>query len=281
MSQTKFSNHSYSAVIALLTDFGLRDGYVGVMKGVMAGIYADVQMIDITHEVPAQDIATGAWVLATSYRYFPAGTIFLCVVDPGVGSQRRPIVLHAGDWFFVGPDNGLFSYILAEQPLHKAVALTNASYRLSQVSTTFQGRDLFSPVAAHIARGVELAQLGSEITPATLQRFAVDVRGTLAEYIEAQVVHIDHFGNVITNIVQELVPDFLQGPELQLQIPVRNITITERRRYFADAGERSTARSLPFLYIDSSGYIGVALQNASVAAHLGIQVGDRCLLSYR
>ncbi|HLX56576.1 MAG TPA: SAM-dependent chlorinase/fluorinase, partial [Ktedonobacteraceae bacterium] len=130
-------------VIALMTDFGVGDGDVGVMKGVIAGIAPDAHIIDITHSVPPQQIASGAWILAAAYRYFPANTVFVCVVDPGVGSTRGAIALHAGEWFFVGPDNGLFSYVLAEQPAHAAALLSNPAYHLQQVSATFHGRDIF------------------------------------------------------------------------------------------------------------------------------------------
>jgi len=129
-------------VIALLTDFGTGDGDVGVMKGVIAGITPDAHIIDITHDVAPQNIASGAWILASAYRYFPNNTAFVCVVDPGVGSNRGAIAVHAGDWFFVGPDNGLFSYILSEQAVHAAALLSNPAYHLPHVSSTFHGRDL-------------------------------------------------------------------------------------------------------------------------------------------
>src|SRR6266851_3337280 len=149
-------------VIALLTDFGTGDGDVGVMKGVIAGITPDVHIIDITHDVAPQNIASGAWILAAAYRYFPNNTAFVCVVDPGVGSVRHAIAVHAGDWYFVGPDNGLFSFLLADQTVHMAVSLDNPAYHLPQVSTTFHGRDIFAPVSAHIAHGVSLRELGTE-----------------------------------------------------------------------------------------------------------------------
>src|SRR5215471_10656259 len=122
---------SYSRpVIALMTDFGLGDGNVGIMKGVIAGIAPDAHIIDITHDVPQQNVPSGAWILATAYRYFTKNTIYVCIVDPGVGSKRRAIAVHAGDWFFVGPDNGLFSYIFAEPPVHAVVLLSNSIYHL-------------------------------------------------------------------------------------------------------------------------------------------------------
>src|ERR1700694_3459719 len=156
-------------VIALMTDFGIGDGDVGVMKGVIAGITPGAHIIDITHEIAPQQIPSGAWILAAAYRYFPTNTVFVCVVDPGVGSSRGAIALHAGEWFFVGPDNGLFSYVLAEQPVHAAVLLSNPAYHLSEVSTTFHGRDIFAPVAAHIASGVSLSALGTPVDPSLLQ----------------------------------------------------------------------------------------------------------------
>ncbi len=210
-------------VLAFLTDFGSTDGYIGTMKGVVLAITMDVHLVDITHDVPPQRVATGAWLLATSYRYFPKGTIYVCVVDPGVGSVRHPIALHAGDWFFVGPDNGLFSYILAEQPVHEAVMLSNSAYHLAHVSTTFHGRDVFAPVAAHIAAGVSLSELGPHIEPATLQRLDLGLPIRRGEEILAQVIHIDHFGNLITSIPLSRVPDLFTCSSASLRFPTQNV----------------------------------------------------------
>src|ERR1700680_2126542 len=161
-------------VIALLTDFGLGDGDVGVMKGVIAGIAPDAHTIDITHAVPPQQVASGAWILASAYRYFPANTVFVCVVDPGVGSARAAIALHAGIWFFIGPDNGLFSYVLAEQPAHAAVLLSNPAYHLQHVSATFHGRDIFAPAGAYLTRDTTvLRDLGNTIDPVALKRLEI------------------------------------------------------------------------------------------------------------
>src|SRR6266849_6939730 len=167
-------NTSYSRpVIALMTDFGMGDGDVGVMKGVIAGITSDAHIIDITHNVAPQNVPSGAWILASAYRYFPKNTSFVCVVDPGVGSSRRAIAVHAGDWFFVGPDNGLFSYVLAEQTIQAVVVLSNLAYPLPQVSATFHGRDIFAPAGAYLARGITLFELGPQIDATTLQRIDI------------------------------------------------------------------------------------------------------------
>ncbi|RAQ97950.1 hypothetical protein A4R35_20595 [Thermogemmatispora tikiterensis] len=257
-----------------MTDFGLRDGFVGIMKGVIAGIVPQAQLIDISHEIAAQNVAAGAWLLSTAYRYFPAGSVFLCVVDPGVGSQRRAIALEAGDWFFVGPDNGLFSYVLAEQPLRQVVALENPAYRLPAVSTTFHGRDIFAPAAAHLARGVPLSDFGPTLDPDSLQRLDLSLPRREGGRIEARVIYIDHFGNLVTSIPLALVPDLFTAPSVRLLIPGRHLTIERRQPFFAgEAGEGE-----PFVYSDSAGYVGVAIRNGSAAATLGIAVGEAVTL---
>ncbi|MBX5450188.1 SAM hydrolase/SAM-dependent halogenase family protein [Thermogemmatispora sp.] len=261
-------------VIALMTDFGLRDGFVGIMKGVIAGIVPHAQLIDISHDIAPQNVAAGAWLLSTAYRYFPAGSIFLCVVDPGVGSQRRAIALEAGDWFFVGPDNGLFSYVLAEQPVRQAVALENPAYRLPVVSTTFHGRDIFAPAAAHLARGVPLADFGTILEPHALQRLALNLPRREGGRIEASVIYIDHFGNLVTSIPLTLVPDLFTAPRVRLLVPQHNLTIERRQPFFAgEAGEDE-----PFVYSDSAGYVGIAIRNGNAAARLGMSVGEAVTL---
>src|SRR2546422_8191925 len=191
------NSFSLRPFMAMMTDFGLGDGDVGVMKGVIIGIVPHVQIIDITHDVAPQNVPSGAWILASGYRYYPPGTVFVCVVDPGVGSSRGAIAMHAGDWFFVGPDNGLFSYIFAEQPVHAVVALDNPAYHLSQVSSTFHGRDIFAPAGAHLARGVALYELGTQLEPAALQRIEAGHPVRHGSRIDAHILHVDHFGNLI------------------------------------------------------------------------------------
>ena len=273
------------AVIALLTDFGTGDGDVGVMKGVMLGIAAGAQIIDITHEVAPQHIHGGAWILAASYRYFPRGTVFTCVVDPGVGSQRYPIAVQAGEWFFVGPDNGLFSFVLAEQPVHEAVQASNPAYHLPVVSSTFHGRDIFAPVAAHIARGLPLAELGPPIASERLQRIDLALAGREDARIEGRIIHVDNFGNLITNIRLSMIPDLFSCSGIQATFPQRNVTISGRRRFFAEESEYESDGSAsgegvrrvgedkdpsPFVYPDSSGYLAIAVRNGSAAKMLQI-----------
>lgn len=267
-------SHSSPAVIALLTDFGLKDNFVGVMKGVIAGIAPGSTLIDITHDIPPQDILAGSLALGTSYRYFPRSTVFACVVDPGVGSERAPIALHAGDWRFVGPDNGLFHMILEQQTVHEAVKLTNTSYHLPTVSSTFQGRDIFAPVAAYLATGSALNDLGTSVAVADLCHLDIAQPVKKNDRIEAQIVSIDHFGNLITNIPLEMIPDFFSHPNIQLAIPEHRLMITERRRFFA---ERSNDQE-PFLLLDSSGTIAIAIYNDSAAKRLNIERGATVIL---
>jgi S-adenosylmethionine hydrolase len=269
MTQQNF--HDPRPVIALMTDFGLGDGYVGVMKGVIAGITPEAHIIDITHNVEPQNISSGAWILATGYRYFPKNTVFVCVVDPGVGSTRTAIALHAGDWYFVGPDNGLFSYVMLEQPIHAAVLLANSSYYLPTVSSTFHGRDIFSPVGAYLARGLTdiFFELGPSVSPAALKR--LEVGGVVRDgtTINAHIVHVDNFGNLITSIPLTAVPELFTAPHVRIVFPNEGREVAERRRFFADEPDNGQA----FIYGDSSGYVGIALRNGNAAKTLGIGFG--------
>lgn len=263
-------------VVAFMTDFGSGDGDVGVMKGVVLGIAPDAQLVDITHDVAPQNVPSGAWILAAAYRYFPKGTVYNCVVDPGVGSVRRPIAVHAGDWFFVGPDNGLFSYVLAEQPVHEVAVLSNPAYHLPRVSSTFHGRDVFAPSAAHIARGVALAELGELVDPASLERINLEQARRQGGHIEAQVIHVDNFGNLITSIPLSMVPDLFTSSRAALGFPRQGAVISERRRFFSEGhleGEGAQGPR-PFIFGDSSGYVGVAVRDGNAAKTLGVGYAD-------
>src|SRR3954453_19399603 len=186
-------------VVAMLTDFGSRDHYVGVMKGVVLSLAVDVTLVDISHDVPAHDIRAAALELAASYKYFPAGTIFLAVVDPGVGTQRRGLVAEAGDWRFVAPDNGVLTAVFQDTPPKKVVELTERRYARPTVSRTFEGRDRIAPAAGWVAKGgIQLAAFGRAITDyhvLDLPRPHLD-----DTVLRGVVVRIDRFGNVVTNL---------------------------------------------------------------------------------
>jgi S-adenosylmethionine hydrolase len=203
-------------VIALLTDFGLRDHYAGTMKGVMLGICPDVTLVDISHEVPPHDVLAGALELAAAYRYFPTGTIFLVVVDPGVGSARRGFAADAGDYRFVAPDNGVLTPVLDEHPPRRVVELSERRYARPTVSRTFEGRDRFAPAAAWLAKGIELAALGRPVQTA-VHRLEVPQPTIDVSTIVGQVLRVDRFGKRFTNIDRRTV-DRLAGQALEVRI---------------------------------------------------------------
>ncbi|MGB3403691.1 MAG: SAM-dependent chlorinase/fluorinase [Microcoleaceae cyanobacterium] len=204
---------SQPGMVTLLTDFGLQDVYVGVIKGVIAQINPELQVIDLTHQVPPQNIAAGRFCLMNAVSYFPAGTVHLAVVDPGVGTSRRAIALQLPQGYFVGPDNGLFSGVigLAEaEPDAEiiAVELSNDNFwRTPQPSTTFHGRDIFAPVAAHLASGIALEEFGNLINPKTLIQSNLPDCTVTEGKIDGSIQYIDQFGNLITNIPAKYVED--------------------------------------------------------------------------
>ena len=253
-----------------MTDFGIGDGDVGVMKGVITGITPDAHIIDITHNVGAQNVPSGAWILAAAYRYFPKDTVFVCVVDPGVGSTRGAIAIHAGDWYFVGPDNGLFSYVMSEQPVHASVLLTNTTYHLPIVSSTFHGRDIFAPVGAHIARGLDdlFFELGPSVNPAELRRLD---RGVVREgsIINAHIVHVDNFGNLITSIPLAVLPQLYTISKVRIAFKENGVIVDKVRQFFAEGPDDGQA----FIFGDSSGYVGIAVRNGNAAKTLGVGLG--------
>ena len=185
-------------LIAFVSDFGTRDHYAGVMKGVVLNINPEVTIVDISHDLPAHDVPFAARELAATYRYYPPGTIFLVVVDPGVGSSRRGLAVEAGDWRFVAPDNGVLTAVLEETPPKKVVELTERRYARPTVSRTFEGRDRFAPAAAWLTKGVQLVALGRPITDYVLLDLP---KPQLADAVlHGVVIRVDHFGNVVTNL---------------------------------------------------------------------------------
>lgn len=196
-------------LMTFLSDFGDRDVYVGIMKGVIAQINPRLRVVDLTHQIPPQDIAAARFCLMNAYPYFPVGTVHVAVVDPGVGSKRRAIAVEFAQGFLVGPDNGIFSGVLSQSPAmsttgyaYAAVELTNLNYwRTPQPSKTFHGRDIFAPVAANLANGVPLKQLGQEIDPASLVKLDIaECKQTSNDVVLGCIQYIDHFGNLVSNI---------------------------------------------------------------------------------
>lgn len=248
------------ALITLLTDFGTADYFVGAMKGVVLSICPDARIIDITHEIPSQDIHAGAFTLLAAYKSFPAGTIHVAVVDPGVGSARRPILASCGGQFFVGPDNGLFSYVFEREGQTEVIHIQNHSYFRQPVSATFHGRDVFAPVAAALAKGVEPSQFGAEITDYVRLESLAPARledGTL----QGRIIHIDRFGNCITNLTREhLTNEMIAGGA---RLSINGIEITLFRQFYAE--EQIGSGEEPFAIWGSADFLEIAVQNASAA----------------
>lgn len=202
--------------VALLTDFGTRDHYAGTLKGVVLGICPDATLVDIGHDVPAHDVLAGALELAACYRYFPHGTIFLVVVDPGVGSSRRGIAADVGDYKFVAPDNGVLSAVFRESPPKRVVELSERKYALPTVSRTFEGRDRFAPAAAHLARGLALVALGKTLSNYQLLDLPRPVVN--GAQLRGEVVRVDRFGNLITNIDRRTFEQFSEQRPMAVDI---------------------------------------------------------------
>lgn len=266
-------------LIALLTDFGIKDIYVGVMKGVMRQICPDVDFVDITHGITHQSVRGGAFALKNSYNYFPEHTIFLVVIDPGVGSARRPILVNAGGYQFIAPDNGVLSYVLADFDEYEAVILSNDIFHRDKVSKTFHGRDIFAPAAAYVAQGThKLADLGEPTTD--LMMLPLPQMSITQETISGEVVHIDHFGNVVTSI----------GPIKRVddsKLALNNSA--GRARMIADLVEvkihsqiiagivgayYEAPRGQLLAQLDSNGYLEIAINQDNAAQKLGVTIGD-------
>jgi S-adenosylmethionine hydrolase len=266
--------------IVLLTDFGLDDAYVGVMKGVILRISPDVPIVDLCHQVAPQAIAEGAFLLATSYRYFAPDAIFVAVVDPGVGSERRPIALKTPHGTFVGPDNGLFGLVARDFGVAvpeeggrasligsrvEGVVLTDKRYFLPEVSATFHGRDVFAPVAAHLSLGAPLVALGSPLTDLVV--LATPHPERRGNTIVGHIIHVDRFGNLITDVTA--------GDVRKLARPV--VDVAGRRIH--GVSQHYAERPGLLALVGSSGYLEIALNGGSAAAELGLRVGDSIILS--
>jgi S-adenosylmethionine hydrolase len=250
-------------VVALLSDFGLRDHYVGAMKGVVLSGCPEATLVDITHDVPAHDVAAGALTLAAAFRYFPSGSVFLAVVDPGVGSARRRLAAEGGGYRFVGPDNGLLSLALDEIGAYTVVELADRGYVRRPSSPTFDGRDWFAPAAARLAAGGGLADLGPELE--TIERIAIARPRLEVGVLEGQVVSVDRFGNLITN---------LDRPSIdRLALPAPRIVV---RDLVVDGIVSTYADVVPGAFcalVGSSGRLEIARRGGSAAAALGAGPG--------
>ncbi|MDJ0508485.1 MAG: SAM-dependent chlorinase/fluorinase [Crocosphaera sp.] len=261
------TNKSITRAIAVLTDFGLQDGYVGIMKGVITSINPHSNIIDITHKIPPQNIWAGRFCLMNAYSYFPQDTVFLAVVDPGVGTQRRGIAIKCSQGYLVGPDNGVFSGIFNQDPPLAAVSLTNRNYwQVDDVSFTFHGRDIFAPVAAHLSSGVSLEALGESIDIDSLVKLSLEFPEIRGDKIQGFVQYIDQFGNLITNIPSPQVKD------KKWSIIVHNNRIKSGLTY----GDVAPGEMISL--IGSHGWVEIAVNGGNAQERLNFKWGGKLTL---
>ena len=254
-------------IITLLTDFGTADVHVGIMRAVIFSICPEANVVDLTHQVPPQDIARAAFLLETAWRQFPVHSIHVGVIDPEVGSARRGIALDAGGHYFVGPDNGLFSYV-TEEAGAKAVALTRPWYFLGKVSHTFHARDVFAPVAAHLARGIAFSSVGDAVPLSELQRLPVSRPSIQAQEIEAHVIHVDRFGNLITDLKKSELAAWL-GKGIKAHIQAGPAEIKRLSRFYAEVEPGQ-----PLALISSSDRVEISVNLGSASQQLGLGPGS-------
>lgn len=254
-----------SGVVALLTDYGLRDSYVGILKGAILSVAPEARIVDLTHEIPPQDIREASRVLAAAVPYFPAGTIFVSVVDPGVGSDRAVAGVEWGGHLFLAPDNGLLG-ILARPD--RMVHVTASKYFRHPVSDTFHGRDIFAPVAGHLVRGVDLGRFGPPLK--SLQESDLPaLRPAAGRGVQGEVVAIDRFGNVITNIPGEAISD---GPGLRITVGRR--TLRKLSRTYADVRKGDL-----LALVGSTGHLEISVNQGSAQKAARIRRGDRVVVT--
>jgi len=248
-------------VISLLTDFGTADYFVGAVKGAILSVNPQAAIVDITHEIAPQDVAAGAFTLFAAYKAFPAGTTHLGVVDPGVGSTRRPIIVSANEQFFVGPDNGLFTYIYDRESSHQVFHVTAEKFFRRDLSSTFHGRDIFAPVGAALSKGVKPREFGPRISDAVRLPVSLEPEILKNGNVRARVIHIDRFGNCVTNLTRDLVKS-------NATLVINRKTIRKFRNFY---GEDST--NTPFAIWGSAGFLELSVNGGSAAKILRAKPG--------
>ncbi len=254
-------------VITLLTDFGHQDPFVGTMKGVILSIVPNVEIVDLTHQISPGDVHAGAFALHTCYHYFPENTIHVIVIDPGVGSSRQALVVKTENYYFIAPDNSVLEWIFHEHPDARVYCLNRPNYFL-EVSHTFHGRDIFAPVAAHLAKGVKVEDLGEKCTH--FIKGDLGTVKTLGKALHGSIIYIDRFGNAVTNIHSSQIND----------LNITNALIKGNRvdSFCSYYSERSAGESL--MLVGSHGYLEIAVNRGSARENLGLQTGDQVVVHW-
>jgi S-adenosylmethionine hydrolase len=277
-------------IVTLTTDFGTADGYVGTMKGVILSVVPGARLVDISHEIGPQNVRQTAYVLYTAYPFFPPHTVHLVVVDPGVGSSRRPVALRTPSGTFVGPDNGVFSYVMAREPVEALVELADPRYRLPQVSHTFHGRDIFAPAAAYLASGVPIGALGPPVSDPVAfpsPRLEISPAGVIGE-----VLHADHFGNVITSIgllvwsdddllLEPAFGEVGGGGRVHFRAGGAVVVVAGQEIAGVHRTYAEVAAGEALALVGSEGHLEIAVREGSAARSLGLRPGDAAVLRLR
>lgn len=251
-------------VVALLTDFGTRDPYVAAMKGVVLSICPDVTLVDLTHDIPPHDVRAGARTLAGCYAYYPAGTIFVAVVDPGVGTTRRGVAVDVGDYRLVGPDNGVLGAVCDERPPKAIVELTDRRFQRATVSRTFEGRDRFAPAAAWLAKGTAMSALGRAVQD--LVRLTWPVPAVTGDAVAGEVVSVDRFGNLISNIGRPALEALLHDGPVDIRLATHEVPRLVATYDAAGPGEVCAL-------FGSTDHLEIAVNGASAAGHFAAGAG--------
>ena len=252
-------------VIALLTDFGTQDYFVGAMKGAILSINAEVKIVDITHEIPPQNLTAASFTLRACYENFPRKTIFVAVVDPGVGSNRKAILVETDAYYFVAPDNGLLSFVFDKEREFGVFELTEEKFFAEKVSRTFHGRDVFAPIAAHLSNGVQPEEFGAKIKD--FIRLKTIAPHKISEgLIEAEITHADHFGNLVTNLKHSDLPE-------KFTLEIGGKVISKLQTFFAEA-----KKSELFMISGSAGFLEIAAFQDSAQSILRVAVGEKVRL---
>ena len=261
------------SIVTLLTDFGSRDYFVASMKGVILNINPQTHVVDLSHDVTPHDIAQAAYLLKSCYRFFPDGTVHVAVVDPGVGSNRRPILVSTSRYFFIGPDNGVFSYIFEEESQVEIRQIENRQYRLDSDGSTFDGRDVFAPAAAWLTKGRPLGSFGRLVS--NCERLSVRKPGWDHHLIAGEVVYVDHFGNLISNLTRLQLSELrshTKRPEPSIRIG--GITIDGLSRSYSDG-----TPGRPHALLNSNGQLEIFVKEGRAADLLGVTRGERIELA--
>jgi len=263
------------SIITLLTDFGTEDAYVGVMKGAILSINPSAVVVDVCHYIDPQDVIEAAYLIKSSYRYFPRGTVHIIVVDPGVGGNRSIVAVELSGHIFLAPDNGVLTLLMDEGEADTIVRVENTRYFLNSISQTFHGRDIFAPVGAHISKGVLIEKLGPHLGMQDLIRLSIP-QPYISDKDEliGTIISIDRFGNCISNINENFLNKFVKnGSEKKLEIKIGKTVIKSLSRSYTDARSGS-----PLVIIGSFGYLEIALNCDNASRQLNVEKGDTITL---